>query len=70
MPRTIIDIPDNQLRDLDARCATLGISRAEAVRRAVEDYLRGAQRDPRRAFGLWRSVVPEDSGRQALRGRW
>ncbi len=31
-PTGVIDLPVSQLRDLDALCASLGISRAEAVR--------------------------------------
>lgn len=51
MPRTIIDLPLSQLHDLDARCASLGISRAEAVRRAVEAFLRETATIS--GFGLW-----------------
>lgn len=70
MPRTIIDIPNAQLRDLDARCGILGISRAEAVRRAVDDFLRGAGPDGREAFGLWGSGSKSRDNRKALRRRW
>ena len=53
MPRTIVNIPDAQLHDLDAMCASLGISRAEAVRRAIIRFLRdGCESDD--GFGLWR----------------
>jgi hypothetical protein len=53
--RTIVEIPDDQLRTLGERCRRERISRAEAIRRAVADYTRredaaGAQT----AFGLWR----------------
>lgn len=51
MPRTIVDIPLTQLRDLDARCASLGISRAEGVRRAIETFL--SDTAVVSAFGLW-----------------
>lgn len=53
MPRTIVDIPASQLTEIDSYCRRLGISRAEAVRRALEAYLeRGA--DLRAdGFGLW-----------------
>jgi hypothetical protein len=59
--RTIIDLPGEQLDALDAFCVREGISRAEAVRRAVAAHLK-AQRHPsvRRAFGLWRDR-PEDA---------
>ena len=69
MPRTIIDIPETQLRDLDARCNTLGISRAEAVRRAVDEFLSDAN-PAREAFGLWESVALSRAGRAQLKRRW
>jgi metal-responsive CopG/Arc/MetJ family transcriptional regulator len=54
MPRTIVDLPSSQLRDLDSRCRSEGISRAEGVRRAVQSYLREAQGDSEQGFGLWK----------------
>jgi hypothetical protein len=70
MPRTIVDIPDAQLHDLDAMCASLGISRAEAVRRAIIRFLRdGFESDD--GFGLWRKEYAEvDDARRALERRW
>jgi metal-responsive CopG/Arc/MetJ family transcriptional regulator len=53
MARTIIDLPVSQLRDLDALCASLGISRAEAVRRAVQVFLRSRSDREETCFGLW-----------------
>jgi hypothetical protein len=70
MPRTIVDIPESQLRDLDARCGILGISRAEAVRRAVDEFLRGADQGGRDAFGLWRQGSKARDYRKELRKRW
>jgi hypothetical protein len=53
--RTIIDLPGAQLEALDALCRREGISRAEAIRRAVALQLRQTPvGDPARAFGLWR----------------
>ena len=54
MPRTIIDLPSAQLKDLDSRCRALGISRAEAVRRAIHAFLRESPGDGERGFGLWK----------------
>jgi hypothetical protein len=53
MPRTIIDIPTPQMRDLDARCRTLGISRAEGIRRAVQAFLSVRYGLDEEGFGLW-----------------
>ena len=53
--RTIIDLPPAQLDALDAWCRREGISRAEAIRRAVAATV-GQQTTAARAaaFGLWR----------------
>jgi metal-responsive CopG/Arc/MetJ family transcriptional regulator len=58
MPRTIIDIPAAQLRELDARCQALGISRAEGIRRAVHAFLNVKYGLDQEGFGLWR--VPRE----------
>ena len=53
--RTILDLPDDQVERLAEVCRRDGISRAEAVRRAVSDYLDAQcahERDD--AFGIWR----------------
>jgi hypothetical protein len=54
MPRTIVDLPSSQLKDLDSRCRSEGISRAEGVRRAIYAYLRETQGDSEQGFGLWK----------------
>ncbi len=53
MPRTIVDIPASQLDEIDRFCRTLGISRAEAVRRALEAYLERTGDLHADGFGLW-----------------
>ena len=40
--RTIVDLPHEQVRKLALVCRKEKISRAEAVRRAVETWLRGS----------------------------
>lgn len=53
--RTIIDLPGNQLEALDAICAREQISRAEAIRRAVELLVKKkTESGLKSAFGLWR----------------
>ena len=70
--RTIIDVPDVQLEALDAWCLLEGVSRAEAIRRAVDVLLerhRAAQ--ARKAFGLWQGrKVDGLKYQQALRREW
>ena len=70
--RTIIDLPDTMLSEVDALAQREHISRAEAVRRALAAYLaeRTASR-PDAAFGIWKkkkidALDYEDS----LRGEW
>jgi metal-responsive CopG/Arc/MetJ family transcriptional regulator len=56
MPRTLVDLPAAQLRDLDSRCRVLRISRAEGVRRAVQAFLSDSPGDSERGFGLWKAA--------------
>jgi metal-responsive CopG/Arc/MetJ family transcriptional regulator len=53
MARTIIDIPEAQLREVDKLCKLLGISRAEAVRRALLDFVHRNEDVKTDGFGLW-----------------
>ena len=70
--RTIVELPTEQLTALDALCARDGISRAEAVRRAVAEHLaRERSARPDEAFGLWRRrPVDGVAYQQRLRGEW
>jgi hypothetical protein len=70
MPRTIVDIPSAQMRQLDARCRTLGISRAEGVRRAVHGFLNVKYGLDQQGFGLWSGTAGESTDTVAgVRGR-
>ena len=53
--RTIIELPDDQIEALASLCRSEGISRAEAIRRAISGYV-GQRRHATvaAAFGLWR----------------
>lgn len=69
--RTIIDLPDQQLAALGAFCERERISRAEAIRRAVEAWLASRQPAERAsAFGAWERE--EDSRKYVddLRSEW
>ena len=48
--RTIVDLPPEQIRKLTLFCRREKISRAEAVRRAVERFLRGSSANDLRSF--------------------
>ena len=53
--RTIVDLPEEQLDALAALCAQHKISRAEAVRRAVDQLLKEARpRTKDTGFGVWK----------------
>jgi metal-responsive CopG/Arc/MetJ family transcriptional regulator len=71
MPRTIIDIPQAQIREVDRVCKALGISRAEAVRRALGDFVHQNHNVTTDGFGLWKDL-PADRAQlvQQLRKRW
>ena len=70
--RTIVDLTDEQVKSLAALCAAKGISRAEAVRRAVARLLAEEQRPGReRAFGAWRSKhIDSTATVRGLREEW
>jgi len=54
--RTIIDLPESDRETLDAFSRQLGISRAEAVRRAVAEFLKAHRTAcDDELFGIWRS---------------
>ena len=62
MKRTIISLPEEMLEALSDHCESEGISRAEAVRRALAAYL--GKQEPvgvDEVFGIWR-----DRGLDAL----
>jgi metal-responsive CopG/Arc/MetJ family transcriptional regulator len=70
--RTIIEIPDNLLKEVEALAEREQISRAEAIRRAMAEYLvkRSTSR-PDAAFGIWKSKhIDALDYEDSLRGEW
>ena len=65
MTRTIIDIPQPQLQEVDTLCKLLGISRAEAVRRALSDYMQNNDTVKTDGFGLWKAPAADRLRQQA-----
>ena len=74
--RTIVDLPEEQLQWLASMCAREGISRAEAIRRAVEASM---QRDEKAdferaldaAFGSWKGHgIDALAYERQIRGEW
>jgi hypothetical protein len=71
--RTIIDLPEDQLDALDRICRRDSISRAEAIRCAVDLLVRDrAAAASQTAFGLWRASRPVDGLKyqERLRHEW
>lgn len=70
--RTIIDLPDSQLGALARLCEERKISRAEAVRRAVDQMIKEAETRRKDAgFGIWRHKGLDGRKHiEKLRGEW
>jgi metal-responsive CopG/Arc/MetJ family transcriptional regulator len=70
--RTIIDIPKHILDEIDVLARDQKISRAEAVRRAMAEYLEKRPRSrPDAAFGIWKSRKMDPLAYEdAIRGEW
>ena len=70
--RTLIDIPDVQLRALAALCERTRQPRAAVVREAIAEYLarhQGSVRDD--AFGLWGPEGPDGLAfQERARAEW
>ena len=69
--RTIVELPEDQIRALGKLCKAEGISRAEAVRRALGEMLarRGVQ-GREQAFGAWRQRGDSLQIVESLRREW
>ena len=78
--RTIIDLDEAQVSRLDVWAKAEKVSRAEAVRRAVNQLLENTSAPQGTGFGLWAqnnglgsSVPPERDGlvlQRAMRDEW
>ncbi len=55
--RALIDLPDHQLEELEAICATMKLSRAEAVRQAVAAFIEQNRSSREAAFGIWKGLA-------------
>lgn len=80
--RTLIDVPDQQLDELAAICASRRLSRAEVVRQAIAAFIERNRPSREAAFGLWKDQtvylpgesepLPEDgvAYQEKLRSEW
>lgn len=68
--RTLVDIPEAALRRLDALAREQKVSRAELVRRAVDEFT-AKDRSIDQYFGLWRDwPVDGVDYQRAIRAEW
>jgi hypothetical protein len=66
--RTIVEVPESQLKSLALLCQRERISRAEAIRRAVAKPLDNAMAG---AFGIWKDRAGDARKLlEQLRGEW
>ena len=70
--RTLIDIPDRDVKVLDHLSQERGVSRARIVRMAIGEYLLRYQGDGAdKAFGLWSGLAEDGVDYQMrLRSEW
>lgn len=70
--RTIVDLPPDQVTALAKLCKSLGISRAEAVRRALAQLLERRENENReKAFGAWKKKKVNPAGFiREIRDEW
>ena len=69
MPRTIIDLRDEQLNRLDTVAERIQVSRAEAVRLAVDDFI-NTRSQRNESFGSWKGKTTPEKIERTLQGRW
>jgi len=69
LARTIVDLPPALLRDADALCLCLGVSRAELVRRALQQFLQGQPQLSVDGFGLWLTAAGQTEAEPTPRPR-
>ena len=70
--RTIVELPDEQIKALKRLSDDMQLSRAELMRRAVKEYLSRHQPQPvEQAFGLWKTQPKDALGvQEQLRSEW
>ncbi len=69
--RTLVDIPDQQIKALAAVCVSEKLSRAEAVRQAIAAFLENKKPVAAEAFGLWKDrKVDGLAYQEQVRSEW
>jgi metal-responsive CopG/Arc/MetJ family transcriptional regulator len=72
MSRIVIDLPDEDLKVIDAIKEIQGKPRAEIIRTAISGYLQNnSVGDDEEAFGIWRMKNGDGlEFQRAMRGEW
>ncbi|MBV8800703.1 MAG: ribbon-helix-helix protein, CopG family [Alphaproteobacteria bacterium] len=70
--RILVDMPDNQVKELTRISAASKRPRAAIIRDAVSSYLAQHKQDPmRQAFGIWRDLkIDSVEYQRKLREEW
>lgn len=69
--RTLVDIPDKQIKDLMAVCEAEKVSRAEVIRQAISLYLKNKKLEEVDAFGIWKDKnVDGLTYQEQMRSEW
>jgi metal-responsive CopG/Arc/MetJ family transcriptional regulator len=69
--RTLVDIPDRQIKELTALCEAEKGSRAEVIRQAIASYIEKKKPATVEAFGLWKGrKVDGLAYQEQVRSEW
>ena len=69
--KTLIDIPDRQVHSLSELCEKFSISRAEAIRRAIDLFVQNNETSTIDVFGAWKNKSEDGlTYQQKLRDEW
>lgn len=69
--RTLVDIPEQQLKELNAICEAEKMSRAEVIRQAIAAYLERKKAGRVDAFSLWKDrQVDGLAYQEQMRSEW
>jgi metal-responsive CopG/Arc/MetJ family transcriptional regulator len=70
--RTLVDIPEGELKALNALSKAEGVSRAESIRRAIKNYLEiNRPLSSNEGFGLWKNKgIDTDEYLRKIRAEW
>ena len=69
--RTLIDIPNEELAELERLSRETKLSRAELVRRAIRNYMRAHKAEQEGAFGIWKKRYTDGLAyERKLRSEW